>query len=108
LWPAIIQKAWAKVLGNFGNLDLYFANRWAMSGILGVPTFDFWVYEMNQTSPWDFLNNAYQNNFVSIATNWKTYNECGLNDMQTVSVLATFNINLRNGSVIKATLFKNA
>jgi len=52
-----------------------------MSGILGVPTFDFWVYEMNQTSPWDFLNNAYQKNFVSIATNWKTYNECGLNDM---------------------------
>lgn len=78
MWPAIIQKAWAKVLGNFGNLDLYFANRWAMSGILGVPTFDFWVDEMNQTSPWDFLNNAYQNNFVSIA---RSNYVCGLKDM---------------------------
>jgi hypothetical protein len=72
-----------------------------MSSLLGVPTFN---YEINNLtpSPWNILYNSLQNNFVSVALyyNWDSFNICGLTNFVSFSILAAFNLNLKNGTVI--------
>jgi hypothetical protein len=98
-WPLIIEKTWAKIAGNYGNLDNYESNQKAMSGMLGVPVFNYEIYDLN-TSPYDLLNNAMQNKFVAVVINWFSYNSCGFEYMGSFSVLSTFNLKFKNGTLV--------
>ena len=80
-----------------------------MKSLLGVPSFYYDWIETWFVNWWDLLYNALQNKFVAV-TYFEGYHRsgCGLQDNSSFSVLKSFNLNLNNGTVIKAIIFRDS
>ena len=61
-----MQKAWAKINGNFENIAHHnwdVNNHKELSGMLGVPVFFYGFHDLN-SSIYEMLNNALLNKYV--------------------------------------------
>jgi len=46
IWPALIEKAWAKIMGNYSQSDMGYPNS-SLRALTGVPVFSHNLHEMD-------------------------------------------------------------
>ena len=96
IWANLIEKAWAKMKGNYVGVDGGFLES-GIRALTGVPVFTYYVDELTSyTSLWDTLKEAHDLNYLITAatdgTSDTSYNTCGIPMAHAFSVLSVFHI----------------
>ena len=77
--------------------------------LTGAPVYNYNPTQINSTF-WNVLSSAFANNYIigsHSSIYYSGYNICNITNNFAYSVLQVFNLTLANGTVIKATMFRN-
>ena len=97
MWPAMIEKAWAKAKGTYGQADGGFVVS-GLRAITGAPVFQYVLsssaYTLSETEAFDLLSTAdtsgYPMGASTSAGSNQTPNDCGISYGHAFSILTTF------------------
>jgi hypothetical protein len=110
-WGAIIEKAWAKVLGNYLKTNAGYIHN-GLRFLTGNPIFFYGLSNTTVLSTtFTLINAADQANYILAAGTGAgtdtTYNVCGIPNGHAYSILAAFNMTDAAGKVHSVYLFRN-
>lgn len=115
MWAAILEKAWAKVKGNYINADGGLTVN-GLNALIGVPTFYYSTSSITSQAEaevmYDTLLAADAANYLMSATtagggNDQVSNACGIAESHAYSILAAFSMTDASGVVHKCLLVRN-
>ena len=113
-WSALIEKAWAKVAGNYEIANGGYLEN-ALRSLAGVPVFTYWgediIDDSDAQKMWQLIRAADNLDFVTGASVYTTVggdlNICGMVQGHAYSVLSTFEMTDSEGNRHKMYLFRN-
>lgn len=96
LWGPLLEKAWAKVKGNYDQADGgYTAN--GIRALTGVPVFEYYkedLVNMNPDDIWEMFHLNDQLDYIMTSGTFgesdKTQNECGIANGHAYSLISAF------------------
>lgn len=116
IWGAVLEKAWAKVRGNYLLSDGGMAAN-GIRALTGVPVFSYYssVFSANEESKnemWDLLVEADANNYIMAAETAgagddQMFNECGVAMSHAYSIIAVFTMTDHKEEEHKMVLMRN-
>jgi hypothetical protein len=114
MWAALIEKAWAKVAGNYELANGGFLEN-GFRSLAGVPVFTYWgeeiINDKEALNLWQLMHAADKLNFIIAASVYKTVagltNTCGMVQGHAYSMIAAFEMTEANGTKHKMYLMRN-
>lgn len=114
MWSALIEKAWAKVAGNYELANGGYLEN-ALRSLAGVPVFTYWgeniIDDTDAKKMWQLIKAADNLGFITGASVYKTMegttNVCGMVQGHAYSVIAAFELIESNGTKHKMYLLRN-
>jgi hypothetical protein len=95
LWSVILEKAWAKIKGNYLNTDVGFVEN-SLRALTGVPIFRYKLaeYDEDADSLWDTLYSNHQSGYflgtTTSGSNNQLLNPYGLSQGHSFAILSVF------------------
>lgn len=115
LWGALLEKAWAKVKGNYviseGGMTAT-----GIRALTGAPVFDYYTYDFSSSSTamddmWDLLVDADAKGYVmgagTVGSGDAYSNDCGIAMSHAYSIISVFTMTDAEGEEHKALLIRN-
>ena len=115
LWSVILEKAWAKIGGNYELSNGGFLES-GLRSMTGVPVFTYWGYYIDTDEValllWDTMKAADDIDYLMSAAVYETVpdsvtNNCGIVQGHAYTVLTAFEMTDSDGTVHKMYLFRN-
>jgi len=107
-WPMIMEKAFAKVKGNYLNLASgYLSN--SVRALTGAPVGSYLTKDTSNSDMWNFIYNAKQSNYIvtvgTAGSSDATTNSCGVTNGHALTVLAAFTLTDSSTNTVVAYLY---
>lgn len=115
MWAAILEKAWAKVKGNYINADGGLIEN-GITSLTGAPVFRYQTSAITSTAEATAMFNQIKaadaaNYIMGSGTagggNDQVQNSCGIAESHAYSIIAAFTLTEANGNTVDALLMRN-
>jgi hypothetical protein len=110
LWVPIIEKAFAKLRGNYDNVIAGNPAN-ALRMLTGVPVYDFPTANTTLESTWFHLQHGTKMSFPMTAlthvADWKRDIHCGVTENHAYSILTSFELSLNDGQKFRLLMMRN-
>ena len=98
LWAPLLQKAVAKIKGNYENLMAGIPEN-ALRLLTGAPAFHYEVSQLHNDSIWDYIKSGFDSNYLMMAGTSGYQNVCGVSPMHSYSIFSAFFLKDKDGKV---------
>lgn len=98
LWAPLLEKAFAKVKGNYYNTIAGIPEN-SLRILTGAPLFHYQVEKLHNDSIWDYIKSGFDSEYLMTAGTNGFQNPCGISSVHAYSILAAFF--LRDGDEVK-------
>lgn len=111
IWAAVIEKAWAKVKGNYQISGEDFGSN-AIRALSGVPVFIYYNKDLTVDEAWKLTFEADQLDYIMTADTGgdgddTKINWCGISKSHSYSILSAFTMNDEKGNAHRCLLMRN-
>lgn len=115
MWASILEKAWAKVKGNYINSEFGFFEN-GIYALTGVPVVRYQTNDITSTSDaekaWEKIRAADAADYLMGAAtagagNDQVFNDCGIAMSHAYSLLSAFSMKDSSGRIHKVVMFRN-